>query len=85
MPAKAASAAAAGTKGGSAAKAATRAPALLSPEATAAALGDAALAAAADSAGLPLAGGADVDRLHAILQAAYGQMSSSSDEEEPDV
>ena len=43
----------------------------MSPEATAAALGDAALAAAADEAGMPLEGG-DVDAMQAYLAARWG-------------
>ena len=65
-------------------------PALLSPEATAAALGDAALAAAADAAGMRMGGGRgmpSVDAMHSFLEAAYGgqREESSGEEEEPDV
>lgn len=62
---------------------------MLSTEATAAALGNAALAAAADAAGMQVDGAGaiqTVDAMHSFLTAAYGgQRCSSSDEEEPDV
>ncbi|KAL4420273.1 hypothetical protein ABPG77_005613 [Micractinium sp. CCAP 211/92] len=66
------------------------APVLMSPEATAAALGDAALAAAADAArvpGLEGAGGVpNLEIMHSFLTAAYGGVQQeSSDESEPDI
>jgi hypothetical protein len=63
----------------------------MSPEATAAALGDAALAAAADAAGMQLGVGGmqSVDAMQAYLSATYGgarqYSSSEEDGEEPDV
>ncbi len=66
------------------------APVLMSPEATAAALGDAALAAAADAAGVPGLEGAggvpNLEIMHSFLTAAYGgAQQESSDESEPDI